>query len=74
MGKLVLKSQHRLLCGDSTKVEDVSRLMGGESASMVFTDPPYNVDYVGKTKQNLKIQNDTMSDNKFRNFLLDAYS
>ena len=47
MGKLVLKSRHRLLCGDSTKPEDVERLMGGEKAEMMFTDPPYGVDYSG---------------------------
>ena len=41
MGKLILKSQHRLLCGDSTKAEDVARVMGGHQINVAFTSPPY---------------------------------
>lgn len=47
-GDLWLLGNHRLLCGDSTKKEDVEKLMNGEKADMVFTDPPYNVNYAGK--------------------------
>lgn len=43
MGKLILKSRHRLLCGDSSKIEDVSKVMQNEKADMIFTDPPYNL-------------------------------
>lgn len=41
---------HRLMCGDSTSVDDVEKLMDGKKADMVFTDPPYNVDYSNKNK------------------------
>jgi len=47
-GDLWLLGEHRLLCGDATKKEDVRRLMDGKSADMVFTDPPYGVSYVDK--------------------------
>ncbi len=46
-GDLWLLGAHKLLCGDSTKVEDVRRLMGGERAALMATDPPYLVDYTG---------------------------
>jgi DNA modification methylase len=57
-GDLWLLGRHRLLCGDSTKAEDVARLMAGEKAHCLWTDPPYGVEYVGKTKDALKLQND----------------
>ena len=47
LGDVWKLGSHRLVCGDSTRKEDVERLMGGEKADMVFTDPPYNVDYEG---------------------------
>ena len=46
-GDLYILGNHRVLCGDSTKLEDVERLMDGKKADMVFTDPPYGVDYSG---------------------------
>ena len=69
-GDIYELGNHRLLCGDATKPEDVHRLMDGKEAGMVFTDPPYNVDYTGGT--GLKIQNDKMSDGDFYKFLLAA--
>ena len=72
-GDLWILGNHRLLCGDSTKVDDVERLMGGNLADLYLTDPPYNVAYVGKTKDALTIQNDQMKDDKFREFLKDVF-
>lgn len=65
---------HRLICGDSTKAETFERLMQGELADMVITDPPYNVNYEGATEDKLKMQNDSMSNNEFYHFLFDFYS
>lgn len=65
--------EHRLMCGDSCNADDVKRLMDGELADLFLTDPPYNVNYEGATKDKLKIQNDSMTDEKFRAFLTDAF-
>lgn len=73
-GDIYQLGKHRLMCGDSTKLEDVQKLMGGNLADMVFTDPPYNVDYTGGTNEALKIKNDNMDDSAFYNFLHDAFS
>ena len=74
LGEIWQLGEHRLMCGDSTKIEDVEKLMNGELADLLITDPPYNVDYVGKTKDKLKIENDKMSDSHFREFLTDAFT
>ena len=66
--------QHRLLCGSSTQTDTWKRLMGDELADLVITDPPYNVAYVGKTKDALKIANDMQSDGNFYQFLYDFYT
>ena len=47
LGEVYQLGRHRLMCGDSTKIEDVEKLMNGQKADMVFTDPPYGVDYSG---------------------------
>ena len=64
MGKLILKSQHRLLCGDSTKAEDVARVMGGEKARLFATDPPYgcSAGSIGFTAQRDDIEAITKDD------------
>ena len=66
--------RHRLMCGDSTMIDDVQTLMGDHKANLIVTDPPYNVDYEGKTKDALKIQNDKKTDGDFYQFLLDAFT
>ena len=74
MGDLWVMGDHRLLCGDSTSIDAVKELMGGGLADMLLTDPPYNVAYEGGTKDKLKIKNDEMGDEQFRQFLRDAYT
>tara|TARA_Y100001937_G_scaffold115826_1_gene167081 strand:+ start:449 stop:1687 length:1239 start_codon:yes stop_codon:yes gene_type:complete len=87
-GDLWILGEHRLLCGDATKKEDVERLMDGEKANMVFTDPPYNANYnpdnaprassrSDKSKINKRklgnIKNDFMTSKDYRIFLLSVY-
>ena len=72
-GDLWVLGEHKLLVGDSTNQGDVTRLMGGEVADLVFTDPPFNVDYEGYTEQRLKMQGDRMSDADFKQFLEAAF-
>ena len=62
--------RHRLVCGDSTKVETFALLMGDRKANLVITDPPYNVNYEGSAG---KIKNDNMADDAFYQFLLAAF-
>lgn len=73
-GDIYQLGRHRLMCGDSTLFDNVEELMGGQLADMLLTDPPYNVDYEGKTKDKLKIENDKMENDSFRQFLFDAFS
>ena len=68
-GDIYILNGHRVMCGDSTKKDVVKELVNGKAADFVVTDPPYNVDYVGKTAEALKIQNDKKSDSDFRDFL-----
>lgn len=68
-GDIWILGKHRLMCGDSTQKNDIMRLINNQDADMLLTDPPYNVDYVGKTAEALKIKNDNMSDNQFYEFL-----
>ena len=63
--------RHRLMCGDSTQPDDIDKLMAGEKADLLLTDPPYNVAYEGGT--GMTIQNDDMEDAEFRQFLREAF-
>ncbi|GLI57344.1 methyltransferase [Propionigenium maris DSM 9537] len=74
LGDLWKLGKHKLLCGNSTNQQHVKTLMGNEKAQLVVTDPPYNVNYEGATKEKLTIKNDNMSDSKFYEFLLNSYS
>ena len=71
-GDVWILGNHRLMCGDSTSIDAVEKLMDGQKADMVFTDPPYNIDYQGVAKNHGKIKNDKMSDSDFVQFLRDS--
>lgn len=73
LGDIYKLGNHRLMCGDSCSVSDMEKLCDGQLVDMWLTDPPYNVAYEGKTKDALKIQNDSMENDQFRQFLRDAY-
>ena len=70
LGDIWCLGKHRVICGDSTGEEVYTKLMDGQQANLVLTDPPYNVD-VEETAG--KIMNDNMGDTEFYNFLLSAY-
>jgi len=74
LGDIWILGNHRLMCEDSTSIESVNRLMAGEHANLLLTDPPYNVAYEGKTEDALTIQNDSMDNDSFAQFLRDIYS
>ena len=85
LGQLWEVGRHRILCGDSTKKEDVERLMGGEKADMYLTDPPYNVGLgMDETLEQAKkrnrrtdgliVKNDKMEDSEFREFLKNCFT
>lgn len=84
LGDLFEIGQHRLLCGSSTETDSWNKLLGEKLVDMVVTDPPYNVDYQGgdrtemkklhRRTDGLKIQNDAMSDSDFYQFLYDFYT
>ena len=73
-GDVWLLGRHRLMCGDSTSIDHLERLCDGQLVDMWLTDPPYNVAYEGGTKEKLTIQNDSMSNDSFRQFLRDSYT
>ena len=70
-GDVWVLGEHRLLCGDATVLTDVEKVLAGGLADMVFTDPPYNINYEGRTEKKLKIKNDALG-SKFYDFLKDA--
>ena len=72
LGDIYQLGNHRLMCGDSTSIDAVEKLMNGQKADMVFTDPPYNIDYQGVKDKREKIKNDKMPDNEFVDFLTES--
>lgn len=70
-GDIWTVGRHRLMCGDATKAEDVQKLMDGDRANLIVTDPPYGVSF--KSSSGLTIQNDSMKNEEFYAFLLSAF-
>jgi len=73
LGDIWKLGKHKLICGDSTKIETYQKLCGDIKTDLYLTDPPYNVSYEGKTKDKLTIQNDKQSNDEFIKFLSDAF-
>ena len=71
LGDIWILGNHRLMCGDSTSIDAVERLMGGQKADMVFTDPPYNVGFNGRSGNFDVIKNDSLDDSEFETFVDD---
>lgn len=74
LGDIYQIGRHRFMCGDSISLYDVLKLMNDTKANMIFTDPPYNVNYQGGTEDKLKIKNDNMSADEFNEFLFRAFT
>lgn len=74
LGDIWMIGRHKLMCGDATSEDVLKRLVGGgDKVDMYLTDPPYNVAYEGKTEDKLTIQNDSMEDSAFYQFLVDSF-
>jgi len=71
-GDIWTVGRHRLMCGDATNADDVATLMDGKRANLILTDPPYGVSF--KSNSGLTIQNDSMKDEEFYNFLYKAFA
>jgi site-specific DNA-methyltransferase (adenine-specific) len=74
LGDIWKLGNHKLICGDSTILNNYEKLFNENKADLLMTDPPYNVDYEGKTKEKLTIKNDSKNDDDFLQFLTDAFN
>lgn len=74
LGDIFVLGNHKIICGDATNTEDVIKLFKEQKADLYLTDPPYNVNYEGKTKDKLKIKNDFQDSESFQIFLTEAFS
>ena len=69
LGDIWILGNHRLMCGDSTSIDAVEKLMDGATVDLVFTDPPYNVAFNGRSGKHEVIKNDNLSESEFNNFI-----
>lgn len=72
IGDIWQLGNHRLMCGDSTSIDAVEKLLDGHKADLLFTDPPYNVAFNGRSGKHDVIKNDNLSDSEFNNFIDDV--
>ena len=72
VGDIYQLGRHRLMCGDSTSLDAVDKLMNGNSVDMVFTDPPYNVAFNGRSGKHDVIKNDNLPENEFEDFIAEV--
>jgi DNA modification methylase len=70
LGDVYILGSHRLMCGDSSSQSNIDTLLAGDRPDMIFTDPPYNIDYQGVSDKRDKIKNDKMEDSAFVDFLI----
>jgi hypothetical protein len=69
LGDVWVLGDHRLMCGDSTSIDSIEKLMQGNKVDMLFTDPPYNVGFNGRSGKFSIIENDNLPDNEFTSFI-----
>ena len=74
LGDLWILGDHRVMCGDATDGGNAAKLIAGEAVDLVFSDLPYNVGYEGYTEDKLTIKGDRMTPDRFRQFLLAAFT
>ena len=76
-GDIYILGNHRVMCGDSTKLEDLKILLNGHTADLLLTDPPYNMNFQGagnaKNREGKKILNDNLPDSEFEKFLINVF-
>ncbi len=71
-GDIYKLGRHRLMCGDSTSIDAVQKLMDGNKVDLIFTDPPYNVAFNGRSGKHEVIKNDNLSEQEFENFITEV--
>jgi DNA modification methylase len=72
LGDIYQLGNHRLMCGDSTSIDAVEKLMNGNQVDLIFTDPPYNVGFNGRSGKHEVIKNDNLSESEFATFITEV--